>query len=144
MCFLNKKENYVITGDSIANDNSSVLFFDKCLPLSAFKKNLERFIKKVGTDVVIYTGHDIQPLKKQIILEILSLCDEVMAGNTAKDTPYIAPFLKIDLSNSNWFKKIFMSQILKLVSKKELGNSIPLEYKKAGYLASIKYNANKI
>ena len=144
MCFLNRKENYVITGDSIANNNSSVIFFDKCLPLSVFKENLERFIKKVGHDVVIYTGHDIQPLKKQIIPEILCLCDEVMAGDTAKDTPYIAPFLKIDLSNSNWLTKIFTGLIMKVVAKKELGNSIPLEHKKASYTASIKYNANKI
>lgn len=144
MCFFNEKEKYAITGDSIANYNSAVIFFDKCLPLSVYKENLVRFIKKVGDDVVIYTGHDIKPLKKQIIPEILSLCDEVIAGDTANDMPYIAPFLKIDLDDSNWLTKIFMPILIKHVSKKQLGNSLPLEHKKDGYIASIKYNANKI
>jgi len=144
MCFFNRRENYVIAGDSIANNNSSVLFFDKCLPLLVYKENLKGFIKKVGIDVVIYTGHDIKPLKKQIIPEILSLCDEVIVGDTKSDTPYIAPFLKIDLTNSNWLTKTFKRMLMAFVSKKELGDSIPLEHKKDGYTASIKYNANKI
>jgi glyoxylase-like metal-dependent hydrolase (beta-lactamase superfamily II) len=144
MCFLNRKENYAITGDSIANINSPVLFFQKCLPLSVYKENLEGFIEKVGKDVVIYTGHDIKPLKKQIIPEILTLCDEVMASDTAKDTPYIAPFMKIYSDSSNWLTKTLKQLIMHFVSKKQLGNSIPLEHKKDGYTASIKYNANKI
>ena len=74
MRFLNRKENYAITGDSITNINSPVLFFDRCLPLSVYKENLEKFIEKVRNNVVIYSGHDIQPLKKQVIPEILTLC----------------------------------------------------------------------
>lgn len=144
MCFLNQKENYAITGDSIANINSPVLFFGRCLPLSVYKENLEKFIKKVGDNIVIYSGHDIQPLKKQIIPEILTLCEEVMSGDTAKDIPYVPPFFKVDLSNSNWLGKIFMPLVMNFVAKKQLGNSRPLEHKKAGYIASIKYNANKI
>jgi len=144
MCFLNRKENYAITGDSIANDNSPVLFFDKCLPLSVYKDNLERFIKKAGDDVVLYTGHDIKPLKRQIIPEILSLCDEAIDGDTANDAAYVPPFLKVNLEDSNWLAKILKRLIMNYVSKKELGNSLPLEHKKVGYTASIKYNANKI
>lgn len=144
MCFYNQKENYVIAGDAIANANSPVIFFDKCLPLSEYKRNLERFIQRVGEDVVIYTGHDILPLQKQIIPEILVLCDEVLAGNTKNDTPYVAPFLRIDLSKFNWFTKIIIRFIMGKVAKKELGDAIPLEHKKAGFTASIKYNANKI
>jgi hydroxyacylglutathione hydrolase len=144
MCFINRKDNYAVTGDSIANANSPVLFFDKCLSLSAYKQNLERFIKNFGKDIIIYSGHDIKPMKKQIIPEILTLCDEILNGNTSGDTPYVAPFLKLDLSKSNLVAKIIISQMMKNVSKKQLGNSLPLEHRKPGFIASIKYNANKI
>lgn len=144
MCFFNRKEKYAITGDSIANINSPVLFFKKCLPLSIYKENLERFIKLVGNDIVLYSGHDIFPIKKQLIPEILTLCDEIMAGDTDNDKPYIPPFFKLDLSNSNWLMKKIMQAAIKFVAKKQLGDSIPLEHRKEGFTASIKYNANKI
>lgn len=144
MCFFNRKQKYAITGDSIANIDSPVLFFDKCMPLSVYKENLQRFIGKVGNDVTIYTGHDIKPLRKHIIPEILVLCDEVIAGNTKMDTPYMPPFFKVDLHNANWIAKMFMPVIMKFLIKKQLGNSRPLEHKKTGYTASLKYNVNKI
>lgn len=144
MCFFNRQENYVVTGDSIANNNSPVLFFDKCMPLSVYKKNLEQFIERTGDDVIIYTGHDILPLKKKIIPEIITLCDEIVGGDTANDTPYMPPFFKPPLDHSNWLTKIFMRLFLKYVAKKQLGNSIPREHKKTGCIVSIKYNANKI
>lgn len=143
MCFWNREEHYVIAGDSVANVNSAVLFFGKCLPLSAYRRNLQRFAEKVGGDVDIYTGHDILPLKKQVVPELLVLCAEIIAGNAAHDAPYIAPFLRAS-ERANPLARAAENVMLKAAAKKQLGGSLPREHKKAGFIASVKYNAHKI
>ena len=60
MCYIDRAGKCLFSGDSIANANSAVLIFDKCLPLSEYKKNLERLLQTVGQDMDIYTGHAVE------------------------------------------------------------------------------------
>ena len=129
MCFWNAEENYCLVGDSVANVASPVLFFQKCRPLEDYRENLAVFLEKVGKGCALYTGHNKEALSREVIAEIPQLCDEVLAGKTEHDTPYLPPFIKSTPQGMN-------------VSQKELGDAVPMEHK--GQVASIKYNANKI
>jgi glyoxylase-like metal-dependent hydrolase (beta-lactamase superfamily II) len=143
MCYYDRIGNYVMTGDSVANVNSAVLFFEKCLPLSEYKSNLNRFIGIINTDTVIFTGHDTNPLDKRVIPELLVLCDEIITENTDGDIPYIPPFLQSARESHKPVKGLFQRILFGAVSKILLKNSKPMEHKKYGFIASIKYNAKK-
>ena len=142
MCFWNKEENYCIVGDAVANVNSPVLFFKKCLPLEVYKDNLVEFMAKVGDDCNLYSGHNYEKLPKAMISEIFTLCDEVIAGKTENDVSYLPPFMQPAKDDARIIEKAKLKIVGNIVSKKELGDAIPMEHK--GKLASIKYNANKI
>jgi len=79
----------------------------------------------------------ITPLPKQVIPEILSLCDEILTGKTAHDTPYLPPFMRLDTSNMGWMKRKIVTFALKKVAKEQIGNANPLEHRKDGYIASV-------
>ena len=144
MCFWNSDENYCIVGDAVANVSSPVLFFKKCRPLEDYKYNLIGFMEKVGKGCELYSGHNREHLPKQLIPEILELCDEVLEGKTESDIPYTPPFLKEAPEEAGVFEKIKSRLISEVVSKKELGDAIPMEHSREDFFASIKYNANKI
>jgi glyoxylase-like metal-dependent hydrolase (beta-lactamase superfamily II) len=144
MCYYDRIGNYVMTGDSVANVNSAVLFFDKGLPLSVYRSNLNRFVGIINTDTVIYTGHDTEPLDKRVIPELLVLCDEIIAGETDGDSPYMPPFLQAARELDKPVKGLFQRILLGAVSKILLKNTKPMEHKKYGFITSIKYNAKKI
>ena len=142
MCFWNKEENYCLVGDAVANVSSPVLFFKKCLPLEDYKQNLIAFIGKVGEDCALYSGHNSDALPGDLIPEILTLCDEVLDGKTDNDVPYAPPFMKEAPEGAGVKEKIKSKLISEVVSRKELGDAVPMEHK--GIKASIKYNARKI
>jgi len=142
MCFWNQKENYCIVGDAVANVDSPVLFFQKCLPLEEYKRNLLRFLATVGEDCQLYAGHNRDPLPKDMITEIPSLCDEVLSGRTEQDTPYLPPFLQEAPKEAGALEKLKKKLIVKGVSKKQLGDAVPMEHK--GIHASIRYNSRKL
>ena len=142
MCFWNEKENYCLVGDSVANIASPVLFFQKCCPLEEYRENLIAFLEKVGKECALYTGHNKDALSREVIEEIPHLCDEVLAGKTEHDTPYLPPFMKSAPQGAGIVEKLKMKLIGMIVSKKELGDAVPMEHK--GKAASIKYNAKKI
>ena len=142
MCFWNKEENYCLVGDAVANVNSPVLFFKKCLSLEDYKDNLISFIANVGDDCELYSGHNMEALPKDLVPEILTLCDEVLNGKTESDVPYLPPFMKEASDDAGIIEKIKTKLIGEVVSKKELGDAVPMEHK--GVRASIKYNAKKV
>lgn len=144
MCFWNKTEHYCLVGDAVANVSSPVLFFQKCCPLEAYKDNLIRFVDIVGEDCQLYTGHNPKSLPSELVPEILDLCDEVLAGKTEKDTPYLPPFMQPAPANATLRNRVKSKIIRRVVSNKELGDAVPMEHSKEGYTASIKYNAKKI
>lgn len=142
MCFWNKEDNYCLVGDAVANINSPVLFFKKCLPLEEYKDNLIQFIAQVGEDCQLYSGHNEDALSKDLISEILSLCDEVLHRKTQNDVPYMPPFLKEAPVDATMMEKLKKKLIVKIVSKKQIGDAVPMEHK--GTHASVQYNAKKI
>ena len=142
MCYIDRAGKYIFSGDSIANANSAVLFFDKCLPLSAYRNNLAQFLQFTGQDVDIYSGHATDSLDSRIIPELLILCDEIIAGDTADDAPYVPPFLQTLPEKS--IKGVIRNAMLGIVAKMQFGSARPMEHTKPGFLASVKYNANKI
>lgn len=142
MCFWNREENYCLVGDAVANVNAPVMFFQKCRPLEDYKDNLIRFIAKIGESCQLYTGHNEEALPRNLIAEILSLCDEVLDGKTQNDTPYMPPFLREAPAGAGIIEKLKIRLITKVVSKKQLGDAVPMEHK--GARASIQYNAKKI
>ena len=116
MRFWNREENYCLVGDVVANVHSPVMFFQKCRPLEDYKDNLNRFNAKVGEDCQRYTGHNVMALSKEIISEILSLCDDVLAGKTQNDIPYMPPFLQEAPADAGILKKLKMKPIINVVS----------------------------
>ena len=142
MCFWNREENYCLVGDAVANVNSPVLFFKKCRSLEDYKANLIAFIAKVGDGCDLYSGHNADALPKDLIPEILTLCDEILDGKTENDVPYTPPFLKEAPDGAGIMEKLKTRLISEIVSGKELGDAVPMEHK--GVKASIKYNAKKI
>lgn len=144
MCFWNQAEGYCLVGDAVANVNSPVLFFKKCRSLEEYKEGLIQFIGKVGPDCRLYSGHNADALSKSLISEILELCDDVLAGKTEGDAPYTPPFMKEAPENAGIVEKIKTKLIDEVVSRKELGDAVPMEHTRSGFTASIKYNAKKI
>lgn len=144
MCFFNRQENYCVVGDAVANVNSPVLFFDKCLPLEVYKHNLIKFSERVGHDCDLYAGHSQEALPKTIISEILILCDEILAGNTKDDVPYTPPFMLPPPKDAGIIRRIMGTIGNKIASKKLINGAVPMEHKHPGYVTSIKYNQKKI
>ena len=142
MCFWNREENYCIVGDAVANVDSPVLFFQKCCPLEEYRDNLIRFLARVSEDCELYAGHNEEPLPKDMLSEILSLCDEVLSGKTQNDVPYMPPFLQEAPADADFVEKLKRRLIIKVISKKQLGDAVPMEHK--GVRASVCYNGNKI
>ena len=142
MCFWNRAENYCIVGDAVANVDSPVLFFQKCRPLEEYRDNLIRFLDKVGDGCLLYAGHNEEPLPKAMLSEILSLCGEVLSSQTKNDVPYMPPFLQEASADAGVFEKLKSKLIVKGISKKQLGDAVPMEHK--GVQASVRYNAKKI
>lgn len=142
MCFWNKEEGYCLVGDAVANVSSPVLFFKKCLPLEDYKANFIHFFDIVGNDCTLYSGHNAEAIPKDVINEILPLCDEILDGKTENDVPYAPPFLREAPEDASFHEKLKTKLIGEVVSKKQLGDAVPMEHK--GTKASIKYNANKI
>ena len=87
---------------------------------------------------------DLAALDRRIIPELLTLCDEIINGNTAGDTQYIPPFLHLAPDIAKSVKAQIRSVLIKIAMKNQFGGSRPVEHRKEGFLASVKYNANKI
>lgn len=136
VCFWNQKENYCLVGDAVANVHSPVLFFPKCLPLTTYRDNLHHFLNKVGEDCDLYSGHNEKKLEKEMYPEIFTEIDEILGGDTADDQPYLPPFIN---STSD-----IPAPVMEVMKKKVLGDAKPMEHSHPGYLATIKYNANKL
>lgn len=142
MCLWNREENYCVVGDAVANVDSTVLFFQKCRPLEEYRDNLIRFLAKVGEDCELYAGHNEEPLAKDMLSEILALCDEVLSGKTQNDVPYMPPFLQEAPVDASVIEKLKRKLIIRIISRKQLGDAVPMEHE--GVHAAVRYNAKKI
>lgn len=142
MCFWNREENYCLVGDAVANVDSPVVFFKKCRPLEEYRNNLIDFLCMVGVDCHLYAGHSSEPLPKEMVSEIVSLCDEVLAGNTETDLPYLPPFLKEPSASASLVERLKKKLIIRTISKKQLGDAVPMEHR--GVHACVRYNAKSI
>lgn len=137
-CFWNEKDNYCLVGDAVANVHSPVLFFAKCTPLTVYEQNLHHFLDKVGEDCDLYSGHNQEKLEKEMYPEIFTEISEILSGDTANDKPYLPPFL------TPLIEKAPSPEAADALKKQALGDTMPMEHTHPGYLASIKYNANKL
>jgi len=144
MCFWNRKENYCLVGDSVANVHSPVLFFKKCTSLEEYRNNFLSFIDKVGMDCALYSGHNEEKIEMQVLKEIPILCEDILNGQNQFDTPYVPPFLEEAPADAPLKDKLVSKISGKIVGKMNLGDAIPMEHTRPGFLASIKYNENKI
>ena len=66
------------------------------------------------------------------------------SGNTAGDTQYMPPFLQLAPDTAKSVKAQIRKVLVKIAMKDQFGGSRPVEHRKEGFLASVKYNANKI
>ncbi|MDR1733564.1 MAG: MBL fold metallo-hydrolase [Oscillospiraceae bacterium] len=92
MCFADKTNRIVFAGDSIAIRGNAVVGADRCAPLSVFRNALVRFAAKGFADYTIYTGHEYEPLPPGTVEELLSACNEILAGQTQADKPGVPYF----------------------------------------------------
>jgi len=92
MCFINRAEGYVVTGDAIVTMNAAVLDGDRCPPLSVWRASLARFLHEGLDRLTIYAGHLLEPVDSSLPARLLAACDAILAGETSDDVPYVSPF----------------------------------------------------
>lgn len=137
MCFWNRDENYCLSGDAVINGTSPVLVFKKCLSMESYKENLLKLRAKIGASCHLYSGHNSDRIEPKLLEEILVLCDEILDGKTKEDSTYLPPFIN-ELLNSVPPEKQMV------IKETNFGDGVPVEHKKIGFTASVKYNAAKI
>lgn len=69
--------------------------------------------------------------------EIFAEIDEILAGGTKEDEPYLPPFIYPN-------DKSILAPAMEAMKQKVLSDAMPMEHKHPGWLATIKYNANKL
>lgn len=84
-CFLNKKEKYALTGDSINTD--TWLCWDTCASPSEYADNIELFKKKINEYKItdIFDGHSIEALPKNICDDMITALHQLTNGETKSD-----------------------------------------------------------
>jgi len=85
MAFFNAEEEYVFTGDAI---NTDVRL--RKLGRDGFRSYIEmlkRFIARVGEDVTLYPAHLPLAMNINIAKNLIVICKDLLAGNTAGDPP---------------------------------------------------------
>jgi glyoxylase-like metal-dependent hydrolase (beta-lactamase superfamily II) len=90
MTFYNEAESYCLVSDAI---NAFLwMWLDGCEPIEVYKQSLLRFKSLVPTDTLLFCGHSMEPLPDGIVDTLITICDEILAGNTADDPPFTPPF----------------------------------------------------
>jgi glyoxylase-like metal-dependent hydrolase (beta-lactamase superfamily II) len=92
MCFVNRAEKYIFSGDTIAVMGAATVGDQRCPPLSVYRDGLQRFLEEGFAEYTIYTGHDLTPLPDKTVSKLLAATDEVLAGKTTDDKPFVSPF----------------------------------------------------
>lgn len=90
MCFFNRKERYVLTGDAI-NADSHVKGLNR-VDFAQFATTVQRFIDIVGDDVTFYSGHLPLPQKIGIAKDLVKGAQEIAAGHFDGDIPVAGIF----------------------------------------------------
>lgn len=94
MCFVNWRDNYAYTSDcmnpseTLAGSSTAPTQNPApmaCFNLSQYRGNLARFVSMVPGDMMLYMGHISQPTTMQIPRQLLTVCDEILAGRTQED-----------------------------------------------------------
>ena len=84
-CFINKKDKYALTGDSVNVD--TWLCWESCATPAVYAKTLTEFdlkLKKYGI-TQLFDGHSIEALPPNICKEMITALNEISSGDTAFD-----------------------------------------------------------
>jgi len=95
LCFFNRNEHYVLTGDTIVP--YPWLWLDRCAPLAEYAASVRRFKAIVGVGPAMYCGHSIEALSPLVVDDLVVGCEELIAGETGTDKPFKVPYA-IDIS----------------------------------------------
>ena len=85
MAFFNRKEKYVFTGDAI-NTDVRLRKLGR-VGFASYREMLKRFIARVGEDVTLYPAHLPLSMDISIAKNLIVICEDLLAGNTAGDPP---------------------------------------------------------
>jgi glyoxylase-like metal-dependent hydrolase (beta-lactamase superfamily II) len=94
MCFLNRNDQYCLTGDAVTP--YPWMWLDHSTPLAVYLNSLNNFKQRVKTDTQLYCGHNIEPLQSSIPDDLISAVKEIISGKTDRDTVFKVPY-KIDV-----------------------------------------------
>jgi glyoxylase-like metal-dependent hydrolase (beta-lactamase superfamily II) len=90
MCFINRKDKYVLTGDSI---NTFVwLWLERCTTIYEYIESLKHFRKETKGITEIYCGHRITPLPIKLVDDLIAAGNEIIEGKSQNDLPYKVPY----------------------------------------------------
>lgn len=96
MCFVNRAEQYVLTGDTIVP--TPWLWIDRCTPIAEYVAAVRRFREMTSGMNTFYCGHSLTALPGSTVDDIIAAGEDIIAGRIAEDIPFIAPFKSIDIT----------------------------------------------
>lgn len=97
MCFYNRADNYVLTGDAF---NPFVwLWLDRCPSIEEYYEYSKAFLSRIRPDSTLYCGHMMEVLPKEFPGEIMAALEEILAGDTAGDVGFEDQMVLLDLKN---------------------------------------------
>lgn len=99
MCFLDRKSNAIYTGDAV---NKLPWVFSGRETLDVYYKALLRLREMTPEQPAIYCGHSLDAYPYQVLLDSITACEEVLAGNT-NDPAYHSPIGADRLAFKNAF-----------------------------------------
>jgi hypothetical protein len=85
MCFINRRDKYVLTSDSVIN--YPWLWLERCAPITEYLKGLQHFKAAVGDIKRMYCGHLFDPLPETLVDDLINAAEEILAGDPQIDPP---------------------------------------------------------
>lgn len=120
LCFLNRKEGYICTGDACGDHQ---MFGASSTTVAVYKESLLRLLTLLPEGVEMYGGHNSSAKSAETVRSMIQACQEVLDGKTGGDTPH---------------KPMFKEQIEEYKTRKML------VHQRADGKASLVYNAANI
>ncbi|MDR1272614.1 MAG: MBL fold metallo-hydrolase [Clostridiales Family XIII bacterium] len=110
VAYLNRKDGYVILGDAAIKGGSwqRCKDYDECLECQ------KRFVGLLPDDVAIYNNHDLVPVPRQMLDDITTALEEILAGKSEGDTQFTLMFDFIDpeeLTYDVWEHTVGMASV---------------------------------
>lgn len=101
VCFYNEKDNYLISGDSIAVKTFAQLAEPRCTSLDIYLDSLEKVKQRIKTDTKIYSGHRLDAFPYNFIPNMIICCKDLLATKGKNDKPYVMRFKEMRQDNLN-------------------------------------------